>query len=59
MKTNSHHSWNKRIIAGHANERLATEAVKLFKQLQLKEKSITEEQITKAVNRLLLTIRKT
>jgi hypothetical protein len=55
MKTNIHNSRNKRIIAGNTNKELAN----LLKKLQLKEKSVTEEQLNKAVSRLLQTIRKT
>jgi len=51
------HAWNKWVIAGNANKQFTAEAVNLFKQLQLKEKSITEEHLNKAINRLMLTIR--
>jgi hypothetical protein len=50
---------NKWISTDNTNKKLVTEAVYLLKKLQLKEKSITEEQINKAVSRLMQTIRKT
>jgi len=35
------------------------ELINLLKQLQLKEKTITEEQLNKAISRLMQAIRKT
>lgn len=45
--------WNEWITASHENRLLANEAIRFLKDINVKEKSIADEQIEEQVNRIL------